>query len=79
MQDIGEKGEGSQLNAIKPFPWMLLGLTICHFQTDNSLLSGVERGNYQNGQNYGIMELSAGGWCASGKAIYITGRLFYFF
>ena len=58
---------------------MLLGLTICHFQTDNSLLSGVERGNYQNGQNYGIMELSAGGWCASGKAIYITAPHFFTF
>ena len=73
----------SSIDNIPPFSifldWQYSAIeNIPYSQTDNSLLSGVDRGNYQNGQNYGIMELSDTGWCASGKAIYITGPVFFY-
>ena len=63
---------------LNPSSFMPVGLTICHSPTDKSLLSGVEPGNYQNGQNYRIMELSGAGGCASGKAICSSSRQLFF-
>ena len=63
---------------LNPSSFMPVGLTICHSPTDKSLLSGVEPGNYQNGQNYRIMELSGAGGRASGKAICSSSRQLFF-